>query len=155
MSHNSNSHDEIIDYLYIGNASAIKNKNQFTMIVNCTKNTDIPFPSYCSKENCIRLPIDDTPDECEKLITLMRETKVLEKIHYNIVSEEPVLVHCFAGMQRSCTVVACYLMKYYDMTPYDAIRYIQSKRPIAFFGGVNFLNTIRIFYRNHVYKIQN
>jgi protein-tyrosine phosphatase len=85
----------------------------------------------------------------------LREKNVLEKIHYSIMSEEPVLVHCFAGMQRSCTVVACYLMKYYYMTPYDAIMYIQSKRPVAFFGNVNFLHAIKIFYKNHRNEIEN
>jgi len=151
----SNPYDEIIEYLYIGNASSLNNniKQRFTMIVNCTKNTELLFPSYCNQENCIRIPIDDSPDECDRFLALLNETHVLEKIHYSIMSQEPVLVHCFAGMQRSCTVVACYLMKYYYMTPYDAIRYIQSKRPVAFFGNVNFLNAIRLFYRNHVYQL--
>lgn len=148
MTHNNQYH-EIIDYLYLGNANALKSNQQFDMIVNCTKNYDITFPSYCNPENCIRLPIDDNPNECEKFLTLLREKKVLEKIHYSIMCQDSVLVHCFAGMQRSCAVVACYLIKYYDMTPYDAVTYIQSKRPVAFFGNINFLDAIKMFYKNH------
>lgn len=149
--------DEIIDYLFIGNANAVKNTNnqKFTMIVNCTRNSDISFPSYCKKDHCIRFPIDDNPDQQERFLELLRETNVLEKIHYNIMMQEPVLVHCFAGMQRSCAVVACYLIKYYDMTPYEAVTYIQSKRHVAFFGNVNFSNAIRMFYKNHKNQNQN
>jgi protein-tyrosine phosphatase len=52
------------------------------------------------------------------------------------------------GQQRSCAVVACYLIKYYNLTPQEAIDFIKLKRPIAFFGNVNFLQTIEFFYQN-------
>jgi protein-tyrosine phosphatase len=62
------------------------------------------------------------------------------------MNKKPVLVHCFAGMQRSCAVVACYLIKYYNITPLDAINFIKKKRNVAFFGGVNFMRTLEMFY---------
>jgi protein-tyrosine phosphatase len=140
MSHN-NSYHEIINYLYNGNSNSLKCEDiQFTTIVNCTK--DIPFPSYCKPENCIRIPINDNPDECQQLLYILNENNVLEKINNSIINKEPVLVHCSAGMQRSCAVVACYLMKYYNLDPNTAILHIQSRRPIAFFGNINFLNAI-------------
>jgi protein-tyrosine phosphatase len=55
-----------------------------------------------------------------------------------------VLVHCHAGMQRSCAIVACYLVKYYDMTSYESISFIRAKRHIAFLYSINFLETINL-----------
>jgi hypothetical protein len=45
-------------------------------------------------------------------------------------------------MQRSCAVVACYLVKHEIMTPDESVAFIKMKRPIAFEGGVNFIETI-------------
>ena len=63
----------------------------------------------------------------------------------------PVLVHCYAGMQRSCAVVACYLIRYHNMNPQEAINFIKSKRSIAFAGRVNFIKTIEEFYLQDQY----
>ena len=96
----------------------------------------------------IRLPVNDSPDECDKLLSLIYETQVLEHIHASLQANEPVLVHCFMGIQRSASLVACYLIKYYNMSPSESIIYIKTKRPIAFFGGANFANMIEKFYEN-------
>jgi len=137
---NLNAYDKIDTNLYLGNKDALDNSQFFTLIVNCTKN-DIDFPPNCT--NCVRIPVDDTPDESERLLQLLDSTQVLQKIHANT---GPVLVHCRAGRQRSCAVVACYLIQYYNMTPVEAVDYIKSKRPEAFFGSINFANTINKFY---------
>jgi protein-tyrosine phosphatase len=76
----------------------------------------------------------------------MKEKNVLEKIYEHVSNKKPVLVHCHAGMQRSCAVVACYLIKYNYMEPTSAIQFIRFKRPIAFFGQVNFQSAIDLFY---------
>ena len=65
---------------------------------------------------------------------------------YYIRNKRSVLVHCSMGIQRSCALVACYLVKYNGWTPTEAINYIKSKRPIAFFGNINFLETIEDIY---------
>ena len=133
---------EIIDYLYIGSARALESSDQFSMIVNCT--IDIPFPKNCA--NCIRIPVHDDPAECARLITLVNSTQVLAKMHESILEKRPVLVHCFAGQQRSCAIVALYLITYYHMTPDQTIAHIKRKRRIAFFGQVNFAAAFVYFY---------
>ena len=40
-----------------------------------------------------------------------------------------VLVHCFAGVSRSATIVAAYLIKYHKMETTAAIAFIKTKRP--------------------------
>ena len=60
-----------------------------------------------------------------------------------------VLVHCAAGQQRSAAIVVAYLMFFNNMPLDKAIKYVRSKRPIAFFYGmhVNFMPTLKEFSR--------
>jgi hypothetical protein len=143
-----NAYDKIIDCLFLGSAGALQMKKDFSLIVNCTREEDIPFPHYC--HNCIRLPVDNDFDHSHLFLKLMDETKVLEKIHYALINKEDVLVHCFAGIQRSCAVVACYLIKYHKMKANDAIHFIQSKRSGAFSMGISLLSTIVLFEEYYI-----
>ena len=162
-----NTYDKVSENLYVGGIeSSQKEWSNFKLIVNCTK--DIPFPSQrqgkraesllttnsegerrspeefgMTSPECIRIPVNDTPDECDNMTKLMMETNVLQRIDEYIRKGEPVLVHCYAGMQRSCALVACYFIKYYNVTPAVAMDHIKRKRPVAFFGGANFMKTIQ------------
>lgn len=136
-----NRYDEIIEHLYVGSATALTHSEKFSLIVNCTKDIFIKNP-----ENTIRIPINDDPYDSNLFLQLLEDTNVLQKIHTSINNKEPVLVHCFAGQQRSCAVVACYLLKYNNMNPYQAINYIKQKRRIAFFGNINFISAIVNFF---------
>jgi len=140
-----NNYDKIIETLYIGNINALKEYKKFDLIVNCTNEVPLP-PNEINKEY-IRLPLNDTPQESDKLLSMMIQSNILEKIHQYISEKKVVLVHCYAGMQRSCATVACYLIKYYDMTPIQAIDFIKSKRPVAFPNRVNFIKTLNDFYK--------
>jgi len=50
-------------------------------------------------------------------------------IHRRITNNEPVLVHCLAGMGRTGTLLACYLVKYQKMSADDAIQKVREERP--------------------------
>jgi hypothetical protein len=131
--------DEIVRNLYIGNRRAVDDgPHVFHMIVNCTP--DIPLPTYCNQT--IRIPIQDDPDEVNAMLQYMQETGVLEKIYTAVNQGERILVHCSAGMQRSCALVACYLVWYRGLSAEEAVEYIRQKRPVAFFGGANLWNAI-------------
>ena len=141
----SNDLDQIIDNLYVGNIkSAEVFGNSFDLVVNCT--TDIPRPSYCKK--FIRISVYDTPTESDKMYMEIYRTNVFKEIYNTLKNNGKVLIHCFAGIQRSCAVTACYLIWIYGMTPTDVIQFIRSNRPIAFFGDVNFQKTINNVYEN-------
>lgn len=139
-------YNKISSFLYLGSIDSLEDEYKFYLIVNCTRHIK-HVNRHCS--NCmdsIRIPVDDHPTECANMLKYMESTKVLEKIHECRMASKPVLVHCHAGIQRSATIVACYLIKYYKITPEEAIRFIQSKRPIAFYHEANFMDVIKYVY---------
>lgn len=145
----NSAYNEIMENLYLGSKQALTFYENFQLIVNCTN--EVGFPHGYSGE-CIRIAVNDDPYECRKMIQSVLESKVLEHIHRYRIDKKSVLVHCFAGMQRSCAVVALYLIKYYDFTPNQCIEFIRIKRPVAFFGGANFLRALEYYY--HMTKSQ-
>ena len=50
-------------------------------------------------------------------------------IHSRITNNEPVMVHCLAGLGRTGTLLACYLVKYQKMSADDAIQKVREERP--------------------------
>ena len=50
-------------------------------------------------------------------------------IHNRITNDEPVMVHCLAGMGRTGTLLACYLVKHQKMSADEAIQKVRTERP--------------------------
>jgi len=50
-------------------------------------------------------------------------------IHKRIKENEPVMVHCAAGMGRTGTILACYLVKYQKYNAKNAIKKVRKERP--------------------------
>ncbi|KAJ7969511.1 Dual specificity phosphatase [Quillaja saponaria] len=55
--------------------------------------------------------------------------RAVEFIHKNATCGKTTYVHCKAGRGRSTTIVLCYLVKYKQMTPAEALEYVRSRRP--------------------------
>lgn len=138
--------DEIIEGLFIGNGSAafplekwkytpVKNSEKRVVelkldaIVNCTPKLE----NFHQHLQYFRVPINDK-DKTYTDRYIMEEylRTAAEFIHSFLDDKKRVMVHCMAGITRSSTVVAAYLIIHKKMSYEDAIKYIRSKRPKAF-----------------------
>jgi predicted protein tyrosine phosphatase len=143
---NADPYNNITTHLYLGSIDSLKDSSKFSLIVNCTKTIEFPDRTNVN-QTFLRIPVNDDPAEGTNLLRFITVTQVLEKIHYCRVTFRQVLVHCHAGMQRSCAIVACYLMKYYRMNVEEAIALIKKHRPIAFYGKPTFMNDMIKFHK--------
>jgi dual specificity MAP kinase phosphatase len=148
-----NNADIIIDGLWLGNKTSSQdriflNENNIKFIVNCT--TDINIPEWYNQDNInyIRLPIYDFNSESNNNILKDKIMSIISNIREYRNKKINILVHCFAGIQRSATVIACYLMYYYNYKPELAIFYIRYKRNIAFNPYPTFNNFIYNYKKN-------
>ena len=102
------------------------------LVVNCTK--DLPMRSMGT-----RIPLDDSPDENENMYKAFSEIIPWLKSHRH----QKVVVHCFAGQQRSAAVIAAFLMsKNHGLTLDQVMEYIKSKKSDAFAGHVTFRDAL-------------
>lgn len=143
---NMDEFNAILGPIFIGNKDAAKQYSQyFSTIVNCTPS--LPFAEHV-RTHKIRIPIDDDPRLANQMYDIIQKTQVLDTIHHCYKNNKKVLVHCHAGMQRSCCIVACYLIKYHDFTPQQAIAFIRTRRAIAFLPEANFNETLIMVYND-------
>lgn len=147
----NNTYHEIIPNLYIGDKDSIKqtffaNKRKM-VIINATKDVPISKIMPFTVQN-YRIPVNDDLKRSSiiQMATYLPNTASI--IDRHLKNGYTVLVHCYAGRQRSCAIVAAYLMKYKHYRLKEAINYIKKKRPYSFFPYVNFYYSLRLFQQN-------
>ena len=136
--------NEIIPNLWLGSRLAPVNQqlikdNNIKLIINCTKDID-----YYVDPNVqtIRLAINDlNTDEANQILRESIDSLIF-LIDLHLKNNMGVLVHCYAGVQRSATVVLCYLIKYKHLQLQMAKTIMKDKRSIVFFPYPTFDNFI-------------
>jgi len=140
----------IIPRLWLGNKKASTDtdfirRNGINVVFNATK--DLPFSPLIAHQ--YRVPVDDNlqPAEISNMANWSPE------IVYKLVTEYRrggvILVHCFAGMQRSAAIVAMALIALTGQPSSKVMSYIRSRRSVAFFPEANFKESILAFERQY------
>ena len=138
----------ILPRLWLGNARASTNEqfikeNNITVVFNCTK--DLPFSPIIPVQ--YRIPVDDNLEEQEIRNMELWSQEIAYKMIGEYINGKTILVHCMAGIQRSATSVAFFLIAYNQLRALDAMRFIKIKRNIAFSPRANFGRSIDYFDR--------
>lgn len=158
---------EILPGVFIGDQFTAKNfeffvKNNIIRVVNCTADIPLHFPWV----QYMRIPVNDTseninneimaksiPKAVQFILEIVKENQVQkEKSRPNVMNtfnslydttdyiRKGVLIHCAAGISRSCTIGAAVIRSCCATSIDNALAMVLAKRPIAFFNGtfVNF-----------------
>lgn len=111
-----------------------------TLVVNATCN----LPERVRGVSHIRVPVDDTPDDANVMLSYLMG--VVRHIDTHLLRGGGVLVHCYAGISRSATVVAAYLMFREGLTPAQAIARVRQAKPETFGCSPNFIEALNGFH---------
>lgn len=106
------------------NLSAAR-RHRIGLVVNCTK--DLPFHVPTSR---VRVPVHDSASDNQAFLDNL--PKAVHAIHKTLGSGQGVLVHCAAGVSRSASVVAAYLMAYDGLGARQAIAAVKRAKPETF-----------------------
>ena len=136
---------EIIPGLYLASFADVQRRGREAsdyFIVNCSR--DLPMLSTRG----VRLAIDDAPDENDRMLGFFpRATQLIRR---KLREGDEVIVHCWAGQQRSAAVVAAYLMKYAHMSKDHAMRFVKRRKSDAFSWGATFEPALEAWDNNMV-----
>lgn len=146
--------DKIINRIYLGNNRAAKDRVFFKeknikAVLNCSKDIPSKFKSDPSIEY-MRIPIHDSLKEVDIEKAFLFMPAAIEFIHKHVAIEKKnILVHCWAGRQRSAIMVVAYLVTKHGMTPEEASKLLIKKRPEVFHFGksYNFERSIVKYYK--------
>ena len=141
MSYSAN---EILTNLWLGDIRDSRNHefiNSMDIIINCTKK--LPFINENKK--CIRVSIDDNLQK-EEIANLYKYLEPITKfMHMKLTDNKKIFVHCYAGKQRSVSIICGYLMKYLNLSYNQSTELIRSKRHHIFTPLSNFEAALKIW----------
>ena len=118
-----------------------------SLIVNCTKNLNF-LPGTSTHNH--RVGVDDDLREVNIMVMKIPESVALIDTH--LKNNRGVLIHCWAGVQRSCTIAAAYLMYKLGLPPSKAMAAIKHVKKEAFEPRPTFRASLDTYYTKLVKK---
>ena len=113
---------KVLDDLWLGNIYSAEDKNflddnNIKTIINLSS-FDVKHPKDF---DVLDINIKDDPEE---------DISLYFNLCYDFIENKKtnILVHCYAGVSRSATVVLYYLMRKYDISLHDAMKFLTQKR---------------------------
>jgi protein-tyrosine phosphatase len=120
------SHIYLSSYKMANNKKALKKyniKNILTIMPDCQ--TCKKMQKY---KNIKYMQVNKKDVKTENLQSEFEKT--FKFIDDAVNAGENILIHCYAGISRSPTIIAAYLMKKYNMNRDNALKYLKNKRNI-------------------------
>ena len=144
---------EIIPNLWLSNCEASLNEKflkEFNIkhIINVTHEIPNPF-SYVIY---LHLPINDDEVKSKNMNSFFDQST--EFIWDNLKMNLPVMVFCKRGHHRSASIIVAFLIRFFKLDYFDAIKYVVSKRPCSLTRKTN-ITTALFNYAVHRQKINN
>lgn len=152
-------YNKVMNRLYLGNFQAAKDKEFFKdkrirAVLNCSRDIPNHFASNRDIEY-MRIPVEDSLKQKDYDLMFEFMPVIVAFIHkHTVVQGNNLLVHCWAGRQRSAISVAVYLVDKYGLDPKEACKLVMDKRPEAFHFGksLNFDQALNKYYKTYMKK---
>jgi dual specificity phosphatase 12 len=125
-----NNCDQILPFLYLGGVDAVADTQcvvdqGIRAVVCCLRDLEYPEKDFRKEDiEYYRVDVEDISREPIEMFF----PEATEFIHSWVSREQPVLVHCRAGVSRSASVVMAYLMTFQGFTLHDAFFLVRSRR---------------------------
>ncbi|KAL5640857.1 hypothetical protein ACGC1H_001371 [Rhizoctonia solani] len=134
--------DEVIENLWVGDFGAATSIELLEMagvkyVVSCMRGKVQVHETMRRHQ----IPLDDT-EEQDVLAYLPATIAFIQK---SLASGDGVLIHCMAGMSRSATIAAAYLMYSQGLDPTGALELIREVRP-TIQPNPSFLHQLEVFH---------
>lgn len=144
---------KILPNIYLGDSRAASSATFFDKAGICSVLNMTPnLPNkYCAddKVEYLRIPVFDTHGKRD-VNRMYQYFPIVTEFMYktSVMENKNLLVHCALGRQRSCAAIAAYLIKFYKMTPLEAMNFIISRKPDSFHWGksANFAKSLNRWY---------
>lgn len=151
-------YNKITNRIYLGNFQSAEDKAFFKSkniraVLNCTR--DIPNYFQNKGVEYMRIPVEDSLKDKDYELMYHYMPCIVEFINKHVnIEKNNILIHCWAGRQRSAIAVACFFVTNYNLTPHDACKLVMTKRPEAFHFGksLNFDQALNRHYRTRLVK---
>ena len=121
---------EIYENVWLGNyksACDTEFMNKIDVVLNCTDS--LPFSFNHIQNHRISIPEISTTNDIKSIESYLEMTSDL--IASYLKDNKCILVHCDNAIQRSCSIVIAYIIKYKDMDLYTATDFLITKHKFA------------------------